>query len=162
MPYGTAPPHTFGRFGQDDELELLAFLRSLPEDDRRLRFFSASSDLASAAHAEACTDETALGLVATAGSAAHIVAHAQYVPLDDNTAEIAFVVGEGYQGHGLATLLLGQLAQAAAEHGVQTFQALVLPENRRMIDVLRRSGFPIQSHYGPDGLEVEATHHSFT
>jgi acetate---CoA ligase (ADP-forming) len=51
-------------------------------------------------------------------------------------------------------LLLGQLAEAAAAHGIHTFEAVVLPENRRMLDVFRESGFPVQSRYAWDTIEV--------
>ena len=55
-------------------------------------------------------------------------------PAGDGRAEVAFAVAAGYQGRGLATILLGQLADAAATNGVDTFEAIVLPENRRMLE----------------------------
>jgi hypothetical protein len=55
---------------------------------------------------------------------------------------------------GLATILLGQLADAAAASGMETFEAVVLPENRRMLQVLRESGFPIKTHYDWGNVEV--------
>jgi GNAT superfamily N-acetyltransferase len=46
-----------------------------------------------------------------------------------NEAEVAVVVGEPWQGKGLATALLQRLAKRAAEEGVDHFVALVLEEN---------------------------------
>jgi acyl-CoA synthetase (NDP forming) len=59
------------------------------------------------------------------------------------------------QGRGLATVLLAHLAQVAAARGITTFTATVLPENKRMISVFRESGFPVEVHASPDGIEVE-------
>lgn len=98
-----------------DESLLLAFLVALPDEDRRTRFFSLSTNLAGIAHQEADAD---------------------------------------YQAHGLATILLGQLAEAAASHGIETFEAFVLPENRRMLEVFRQSGFPLETHYDCGTVEV--------
>src|SRR5262249_26988543 len=69
-------------------------------------------------------------------------------------AEVAFAIAPDYQGRGLATILLGQLAQAASEQGIDTFEALVLAENRRMLDVLRESGFPLKVKYDYGSIEV--------
>ena len=59
------------------------------------------------------------------------------------------------QGRGLATVLIAHLAQVASARGVTTFTATVLPENRRMISVFRESGFPVEVHASPDGIELE-------
>ena len=70
-------------------------------------------------------------------------------------AEVAFAVADEMQGRGLATVLIAHLAQVAAARGVTTFTATVLPENRRMISVFRESGFPVEVHSSPEGIELE-------
>ena len=50
--------------------------------------------------------------------------------------------------------MLGQLAESAAAEGVDTFGAVVLPGNRRMLGVFRDSGFPVESHAEPDEVHV--------
>jgi acetate---CoA ligase (ADP-forming) len=138
-----------------DEPQLLALLRGLSDDDRRLRFFSLGNDLSRTAHDQADVDNVhSLGLLATVGSPERIVGHALYAPAGDGRAEVAFAIAAEYQGRGLATILLGQLANAAAEHGIDTLEAIVLPENRRMLQVLRESGFPIKSRYEWGNVEV--------
>jgi acetyl coenzyme A synthetase (ADP forming)-like protein len=138
-----------------DEPALLAFLRSLSDEDRRTRFFSLGIDLTRTAHEQADVDYIqSLGLLATTGSEEHIVGHALYAPCGEGRAEVAFAIARDYQGRGLATLLLGQLAEAAAAHGIHTFEAVVLPENRRMLTVFRESGFPMQAHFAGDTIEV--------
>ena len=54
---------------------------------------------------------------------------------DATKAEVAVTVGDAYQGRGLGTLLLGVLAQSAAQHGIHTFIAYVLHENAPMMRI---------------------------
>src|SRR5581483_7476192 len=60
-----------------------------------------------------------------------------------------------FQGKGIGSILLGQLAQAAAEQGITTFVADVLPENHTMVNVFRNSGFPVSIRAVPGRIEVE-------
>jgi CRP-like cAMP-binding protein len=78
------------------------------------------------------------------------VADARYVRLQDGpeVAEIAFDVFDGYRGRGLATLLLGALAEAASSAGVTRFVAQVLYENWPMRAVLGKAGARWE-HYEP-------------
>ncbi len=94
-------------------------------------------------------------LVATSGAEEAIVAHAAYVRLDGERAEVAFMVGDEWQGKGIATIMLAHLAAAAEEHGIVRFAAEVLPHNRRMIDVFRQSGYPVEQRRGRDSIEIE-------
>jgi acetyl coenzyme A synthetase (ADP forming)-like protein len=139
----------------DDAEPLLAFLRALPDEDRRLRFFSMGNDLTRTVRDETSIDYVrSLGLVATVGPEQRIVGHGLYAPSGDGRAEVAFAIAHEYQGQGLATLLLGQLAEAAASNGIDTFEAVVLPENRRMLDVFRHSGFPLEIQAEIDTVNV--------
>ncbi|HLZ26879.1 MAG TPA: GNAT family N-acetyltransferase [Chloroflexota bacterium] len=142
----------------EDEAHLLAFLRGLSDDDRRMRFFSLGNDLSRTAHDEADVDYVhSLGLLATVGSPERIVGHALYAPSgepSEGRAEVAFAIAAEYQGRGLATILLGQLADAAAANGIDTFEAVVMTENRRMLDVLRESGFPLKTRYEWHNVEA--------
>lgn len=138
----------------DDASRLKAFLQALPPEDRYLRFFSFGNNLARTARDETNVDYvTSLGLLATAGPDQRVVGHGLYVPGSPQRAEVAFAIARDYQGHGLATILLGQLAEAARRNSVETFEAVVLAENQRMLQVLRESGFPIKTHL--DGTSVQ-------
>ena len=134
---------------------MVAFLEGLSLRSRALRFFSAATDLGGQARRSADVDGIdAYGLIATAGPVGGIVGHAGYVREDEVTAEVAFAIGEAYQGRGLATTLLAHLAAHARAQGVGTFTAEVLPENHRMIDVFRESGFPVEVSAGFDVVSV--------
>jgi acyl-CoA synthetase (NDP forming) len=135
---------------------LESFLGGLSPESRRLRFFTAGADLSGAARwAARAEDRHGLGLVATTGEPWRIVGHAGYERIDAERAEIAFEVADALRGRGLATILMAHLAQAAGEAGIATFVADVLPENRRMLDVFRESGFPATLRAGDEGLVVE-------
>jgi len=139
----------------EDEARLLAFLQALPDEDRLMRLFGLGNNLARTAHKEASVDyATSMGLVAAMGTSGEIVGHAMYVATGDDTAEVAFAIARAYQGIGMGTLMLGHLAQAASVHGIGTLKAVVLAENRRMIDVLRGSGFPTSVRYESNMIEV--------
>jgi len=60
-------------------------------------------------------------------------------------AEVAFVVADEFQHHGLGTILLERLAEAAWENGITVFTAQTLSENRDMLDVFMKSGFRVRS-----------------
>jgi CRP-like cAMP-binding protein len=76
--------------------------------------------------------------VMTDGFDGPVVADARFVR-DENdpaVAEVAFIVGDAYQGRGIGTFLMGALAIAADYHGVHRFSARVLTENYPMRAIL--------------------------
>ena len=82
-----------------------------------------------------------LALVVERGprKAPELIAVARYEPTDrPDTAEVAFVVMDGWQGKGIGTALLGDLLAAAEARGVRRFRAWVLADNPRMLDLLDR------------------------
>jgi GNAT superfamily N-acetyltransferase len=69
-------------------------------------------------------------------------------------AEVAFVVSDAYQHHGLATALLDGLAGIASRHGIDTFVAETLPDNRRMREVFVDAGYPVQQEFRDGTVHV--------
>lgn len=94
------------------------------------------------------------GLVVTSGLPPAIVGHAGYVRIDEHRAEIAFEVADALHGHGIATLLLGQLAAVAADHGIGAFVASMMLSNRKMFEVLADSGFPVTQRTESGMVEI--------
>jgi len=88
--------------------------------------------------------EGRLALVATIGDDLIAVARYDRTP-GTSEAEVAFVVDDTYQHHGVGSGLLDELADAALARGVTTFTAETLAENRTMLDVFHHAGFPVQS-----------------
>src|SRR3970282_2957017 len=70
-----------------------------------------------------------------------LIAVGRYEPTDEpDTAEVAFVVQDGWQGKGLGTLLFQEVLRVATARGVRRFRAWVLADNRRMLDLIVRFG----------------------
>ncbi len=80
--------------------------------------------------------------VLTDGPDGPVVADARFVRAVDNPvqAEVAFIVGDAYQGRGIGTFLMGALAVAARDDGVQRFTARVLSDNAPMRAILDHFG----------------------
>jgi GNAT superfamily N-acetyltransferase len=66
-----------------------------------------------------------------------LVAVGRYEPTEDaDTAEVAFVVQDGWQGRGLGRVLLDDVLRAAQARGIRRFRAYVLADNHRMLGLL--------------------------
>lgn len=79
------------------------------------------------------------------------------LPGDPRRAEIAVVVGDPFQGEGLATELLKRLGEAASERGITSFNATMLTHNEPAHRMVRRFAGPRahERHLGPT-VEIEA------
>jgi len=58
-----------------------------------------------------------------------------------DVAEVAVAVIDEFQRRGLGSTLLAELARVGRAHGIKTFSLIVLPENREMLDLLRKMGW---------------------
>ena len=138
---------------RSDEEPLRRFFEGLDPTSRMFRFFSGAVDLAAAArHMLAVDYSDSYGLVATRGADDRIVGQGAYFKDGRGRAEVAFAVADELQGHGLATILLAHLAEVAEENGISVFTAEVMPENHRMVEVFRESGFPAEMSSMPGAL----------
>ncbi len=61
---------------------------------------------------------------------------------ETDRAEYAILIEDRFQGYGLGHSLTYALIEAARERDVRSFDAMVLPENRGMLQVLRDLGLP--------------------
>ena len=69
-------------------------------------------------------------------------------------AEVAFIVDDEFQGRGIGTLLLEQLAAIGREEGITRFVATTLPQNRRMLDVFSDAGYTVTRTFSEGAVEV--------
>jgi RimJ/RimL family protein N-acetyltransferase len=127
----------------EDQDRLTAFYDGLSRHTAYQRFFTVMKRLPPDwARLLANVDyERRLALIAEHGSgeAPDLIGVARYEPTDrPDTAEIAFVIQDGWQNRGLGTLMLDALLAAAEARGVRRFRAFVLAGNMRMIDLLVR------------------------
>lgn len=80
--------------------------------------------------------------VLTDGADGPVVADARFIrDQDDPTeAEVAFIVGDDFQGRGIGTFLMWALVVAARDDGVRRFTARVLADNAPMRAIFDRFG----------------------
>jgi acetate---CoA ligase (ADP-forming) len=93
------------------------------------------------------TGHVALGAVSRTSGQERLVGVGRYIVLDgdgERTAEVAFEVADQEQGRGIGTILLEHLSRIAQPSGVTRFQAEVLADNARMLDVFGDSGFQLK------------------
>ncbi len=79
----------------------------------------------------------------------------RYDRIENDQAEVAFLIEDAHQGRGIAQLLLEHLAEAARERGITKFVAEILPENRRMAQVFADAGYRVSKDVEDGVLSVE-------
>ena len=104
-------------------------------------------------------DHVALVVEAEFEGLVQVVGGGRFVRLKDegksDRAEVAFTVGDDFQGRGVGTLLLEHLARIARELGYTAFEAEVLPDNRLMLEVFEHSGLLTRETAGDGIVHVE-------
>ena len=134
----------------DDKVRMRnAFERLSPQTVYR-RFFHYLKALGSGALREATEldfhDQVGLALTVGEGTGERLIAVGKFVRVTPGAdcAEMAFVVADDYQGRGAATLLLQHLLHAARGLGIRELIALVLEDNREMLELLENSKLPLR------------------
>ena len=135
----------------DDRNRFLEAFRLLEKDSIYTRFFShrrfSDAELDRAVNVD-FVGEVALVVTTETARGETMIASGRYVTIDrqgpERSAEVAFVVEEDYQGRGIASRLLMNLAALAREQNLTHFEADVLTENRSMVAVFKRCGFPMR------------------
>lgn len=146
----------------DDKRHFRAGMAQLSQQSARLRFFTAKKRLSD----KELRYFTELDFVDHVGLVALLEEDGAEVAIGvgryivdgasgGRRAEVAFTVLDHHQGRGVATLLLHHLADLARPAGIREFTAVVLAENRNMLEVFENSGYP-ERHTYEDG-EVRVT-----
>jgi acetate---CoA ligase (ADP-forming) len=130
----------------DDVSALLEFHTRLSPRSVYFRYFSPLPELGEErAKALAIVDyDNTFALVGELGG--RLVGVARYYRDEKahNRAEVAFLIEDALQGRGIATRMLERLAEIAREKGVTIFDAYVLGDNRKMMDVFMHTGFAVE------------------
>ena len=139
-----------------DAPKIAEFHSTLSERTKYLRYFG-SHDVLSEKELRHMTHvdyRDRMSFVAELG--AEIIGISLYERLPDSTyAEVAFTISDQHQGRGLGSIFLEHLAGAAAECGIDHFEAEVLAENRSMIQVFRRAGYEVSRSFDGSTLHLE-------
>ncbi|NQT73319.1 MAG: GNAT family N-acetyltransferase [Chloroflexi bacterium] len=145
---------------QQDEERILALFSRLSRHSLYLRFHHVLTQMSKEEAKRFCNVdyEKNFALAATLGedSEEKIIAVGNFyrMPAMDR-AESAFVVEDAYQGKGIGTHLLQQLATIAREMGINVFESSVLAENAEMLQLLQRSGFYISEEMESGVYQME-------
>src|SRR6266540_3121776 len=139
----------------DDDDRVLALYERLSPESMYLRFFSPvpAETARRVEHLTQVDNDQHVVIVAEMGD--ELVAMARYDCLgSDRAAEVAFVVDDAQQGHGLGTLLLEHLAAIGRAQGITRFVATTLAQNRRMLEVFQDAGYEVTSRFEQGTIEV--------
>ena len=78
-------------------------------------------------------------------------------PQNPSAAEMAVVVIDEWQGKGCGSQLLLQLIRIAKQKGIQWVVGYTLPENRKVFDILRKSGYQFNLNTTKDKFHSNLT-----
>lgn len=123
-----------------DEERIAAMARTLSQDSICRRFMAFITRDAAAAELRRetrCTGRE-VALVAEDADGA-IVGQAYAAPLDDDSAEAAFIVSDRSQHHGVGGLLFAGVVRELAAQGVRTMRIEMLAENLNMLRLVEDS-----------------------
>jgi RimJ/RimL family protein N-acetyltransferase len=142
----------------DRELLLRGFRRLSPESRYR-RFLAPTPRLSegTVSYLVEIDHRDHEALIAVDEQSGEGVGVARYVrnPARPDAAEVAVTVVDDWQGRGLGTLLLEAITMRAREEGVDTFTAVMLVDNRQMMDLLQRLGAVRVVDRAAGAVEVE-------
>ncbi len=142
------------RYGVADDHARVADLHSRCSDHTLFRRFHAPLPRTSDTLARRLLQpENGWSLVAEVD--ADLVAMACAGPLSNLDLEVGILVQDSWQGSGLGSLLLGEIAAEAAARGYRALRCLTQPDNHAVLGTARKTGLSTQisSH---DGLMIVA------
>ena len=125
-----------------DRDALLAGFERLSEESRYRRFLGPMETLGPSmlAYLTEVDHHDHEALIALDPPSGDLVGVARFVRTAPGTAEAAVTVADGWQGRGLGTGLTAMLAERAMEEGIDRVVAVLLAQNRDMIDLLASVG----------------------
>jgi RimJ/RimL family protein N-acetyltransferase len=146
----------------DDRERLIDHFNSLSEQSIYFRFFGLKHRLSETelSHLTNLDFVNHVGLVATQYQDGNeqLIGVARYVRGNDvKRAEVAFAVTDAHQGRGIGTLLLNHLARIARAAGIEIFEAAVMADNIKMLEVIEHCGFRSRRH-AIDGTVLVTMH----
>jgi len=154
---GGWPAHVRVRAARaDDAARVRAMHERCSPETRRLRYFTSAPRLPEDALARLLMPRDGITLVAVAPDGAIGAMATLFHPAHEDAGEIAVLVEDAWQRHGLGTELLRALVDEAAERGLRELRAHVLPWNRRMLGLFDRAGLVARRGYTDGLVLVEA------
>jgi GNAT superfamily N-acetyltransferase len=139
----------------DDSLRLAVFHEALSPQTLYMRFFSPHPKLTEREVYRFTHVDFADRLALIAEIDGELVAVSRYErQTGTSEAEVAFVVADAWQHHGIASVLLDLLARSAWLCGIDTFTAVTLADNHDMLHVFSHSAFDVSTHLSGGVIDV--------
>ena len=139
-----------------DQDALLAFHQAQSSDSVYRRFFSAKPTLTDSELEHFTTVDMVDRAALAVELRGEFIAWASYERWEGrNEAEAAFMVDDDHHGRGIATLLLEHLAAIARSNGIERFTAEVLADNRGMLAVFAKAGWPLQRRFESGVVDLD-------
>ncbi len=146
----------------DDKGLLIDALGKMSPQSLYLRLFSAkrkfSDEEMNQVTAVDFLNVVALVAVLDKDGSGQIVGGGRYIRIGTSgtgqSAEVAFLIDDAYQGLGIGSRLFKHLVAIARESGITQFEAEVLPSNAAMLGLFARSGLPVAKTVTRDSVHV--------
>ncbi|HEX9862645.1 MAG TPA: bifunctional acetate--CoA ligase family protein/GNAT family N-acetyltransferase [Candidatus Bathyarchaeia archaeon] len=138
----------------EDEPLWLEMFQSFSDDSIRYRFFQMLKDTPHEVRVRYCNidydREIAIVPELTEKNRKRILGVSRIsIEPDGKSGELAFIVGDQWQGFGLGTKLVDYTLEIAKEMAIETVYAIMLPDNNRALNLMKKMGFKIE--YLSDG-----------
>ena len=130
----------------EDEPAKGAFFARLSEESKRLRFHAFAQPLNDALIHFYTHIDYDRHMAFVCEHDRRLVGEARYVANPGGrSCEFGVVVADDWRGSGIARLLMDALIDAARERGFDTMEGLVLRDNLRMLEFVRKLGFDVHA-----------------
>ena len=155
-------PVTLRAVRRDDGAKIRRAFHRLGPETVHARFFEYRAEVTDAELAQITgvdfRRDAALLVTIGAGADEMIIGGVSYFALDGSdpplSAELAFTIVDGYQGHGIGNLLMKHIAAIARANGLTYLEAEILADTSPMLHVFQHSGLPMVLRREPPTLHV--------
>ncbi|MEM2971216.1 MAG: bifunctional acetate--CoA ligase family protein/GNAT family N-acetyltransferase [Candidatus Bathyarchaeia archaeon] len=139
----------------EDEPLWLEMFRNFSEESIRYRFFQIIKDTPHEIRVRYCNidydREIAIIAELTENGQRKILGVTRVIlEPDKKSGEMAFIVADPWQGLGLGTKMVDYVIEICRDIGVETLYSIILPDNQRAINLVKKMGFTVK--YCEDGL----------
>jgi acetyltransferase len=131
----------------EDEPMWLEMFQSFSEESIRYRFFQLLRDTPHEVRVRYCNIDydREIAIVAELNEGKRRILGVGRLSIEPNgkSGELAFIIGDQWQGQGLGTKVVDYVLEIAKEMGVETVYAIMLPDNQRALNLTKKMGFKL-------------------
>jgi acetyltransferase len=131
----------------EDEPMWLEMFQSFSEESIRYRFFQLLRDTPHEVRVRYCNIDydREIAIVTELNEGKRRILGVGRLSIEPNgkSGELAFIIGDQWQGQGLGTKVVDYVLEIAKEMGVETVYAIMLPDNQRALNLTKKMGFKL-------------------